>query len=108
MVTVATTETIETDLIKFNKDVIDIFTTQEMLNENDFSFLNNKEDRRLKILVRAISATAFNQKVNNGYYLKLIRKCDRVLRLIDQELKKLQLPFPITQSKLNISLYLPK
>ncbi len=44
MFTVATTETIETHFIKFNKDVSDIFTTQEMLNENDFSFLNNKED----------------------------------------------------------------
>ena len=88
MVTVATTETIETDFIKFSKDVSDIFTTHEMLNENDFSFLNNKEDRRFKIFVRAISATAFNQKASNGYYFELISRCDAVLKLIDQELKK--------------------
>ena len=87
MVTGATTETIETDFIKFNKDVSDIFTTHEMLNKNDFSFLNNKEDRKFKIFVRAISATAFNQKVNNAFYLELINRCDKVLRLIDKELK---------------------
>ncbi len=87
MLTIATTESIETDFIKFNNDVFDIFTTQEMLNENDFSFLNNKEDRRFKILVRAISATAFNQKVSNAYYSELINRCDTVLRKIDQELK---------------------
>jgi hypothetical protein len=87
MVTIATTETIETDFIKFNSDVIDIYTTQEMLNENDFAFLNNRDDRRFKILVRAISATAFNQKTSNRYYDELISRCDTVLKLIDQELK---------------------
>lgn len=86
MITVATTETIETDFVKFNNDVIDIFTTQEMLNENDFSFLNNKDDRRFKIIVRAISATAFNQKASNGYYLELISSCDAVLKHIEKEL----------------------
>lgn len=58
-----------------------------MLNGNDFSFVNKKEDRRFKIFVRAISATAFNQKAGNDYYLKLIGKCETVLKLIDQELK---------------------
>lgn len=87
MFTIGTTESTETDFIKFNNNVFDIFTTQEMLNENDFSFLNNKEDRRFKIVVRAISATAFNQKTSNAYYSELISRCDTVLRLIDQELK---------------------
>jgi Family of unknown function (DUF6090) len=87
MINMATAESTQTDLIKFNNGVIDIFTTQEMLNENDFSFLNNKEDRRFKIFVRAISATAFNQTASNAYYNDLISKCNTVLRLIDQELK---------------------
>jgi len=87
MISIATTETKETDFIKFNNGVSDIFTTPEMLNENDFSFLNNKEDRRFKVFVRAISATAFNQSASNAYYLELINKCSSVLTLIDQELK---------------------
>ena len=87
MVNVATNETNETDFIKFNRSVADIFTREEMLNENDYSFLNNKEDQRFKIFVRAISATAFNQKASNGYYLELINKCEAVLQLIDEELK---------------------
>ena len=87
MVNVATNETNETDFIKFNRSVADIFTTQEMLNENDYSFLNNKEDPGFKIFVRAISATAFNQKASNTYYLELISRCEAVLKLIDEELK---------------------
>jgi Family of unknown function (DUF6090) len=87
MINIATTETNETGILKFNNNVSDIFTTEEMLNENDFSFLNNKEDRRFKIFVKAISATAFNQRASNAYYNDLISKCDAVLRLIDQELK---------------------
>jgi Family of unknown function (DUF6090) len=87
MINIATTETNETGILKFNNNVSDIFTTQEMLNENDFSFLNNKEDQRFKIFVKAISATAFNQRASNAYYNDLISKCDTVLRLIDQELK---------------------
>jgi Family of unknown function (DUF6090) len=86
MVNIATTETNETSILKFNNDVSDIFTTQEMLNENDYSFLNNKEDRRFKIFVKAISATAFNQKASNAYYIELISRCEAVLHLIDQEL----------------------
>jgi hypothetical protein len=39
------------------------------------------------MLVRAISATAFNQKASNGIYMELISKCDKVLQRIDQELK---------------------
>ena len=88
MISIATTETNETDFIKFGNGVSDIFTTPEMLNENDFSFLNNKEDRRFKIFVRAISATAFNQSASNAYYLELINRCSSVLTVIDQELKK--------------------
>ena len=58
-----------------------------MVNENDFAFLNNPEDRRFKIIVRAISATAWNQKVSIQYYHELIGKCADVLQLIEQELK---------------------
>lgn len=87
MINMATAESTETDFIKFNNDVSDIFTTKEMLNESDFSFLNNKEDPRFKMIVRAISATAFNQKASNSTYLDLIGKCDTVLQLIEQELK---------------------
>jgi len=87
MINIATTETNETGILKFNNNVSDIFTTQEMLNENDFSFLNNKEDRRFKIFVKAISATAFNQRASNAYYSELISKCKPVLQLINQELK---------------------
>lgn len=87
MVKIATAETIETNILKFNQGVSDIFTTQEMLNENDFAFLNDKQDRRFKIFVRAISATAFNQTASNAYYLELISRCDTVLQLIEQELK---------------------
>jgi hypothetical protein len=87
MITVATTETIQTDFIKFNDGVSDIFTKPEMLNEKDFSFLNDKEDPRFKMFVKAISATAFNQSASNGYYLELIDKCGTVLEHIDQELK---------------------
>jgi hypothetical protein len=86
MITVATAETIQTDFIKFNDGVSDIFTAPEMLNENDFAFLNDKEDPRFKMFVKAISATAFNQSASNGYYLELINSCDTVLQHIDQEL----------------------
>jgi hypothetical protein len=86
MITVATAETIQTDFIKFNDGVSDIFTAPEMLNENDFAFLNDKEDPRFKMFVKAISATAFNQSASNGYYLELLNSCDTVLQHIDQEL----------------------
>lgn len=86
MIQVATAETIETNFIKFNQSVSDIFTTQEMLNEIDFAFLNDQEDRRFKILIRAISATAFNHRASNAYYLELINRCDNVLQLIEREL----------------------
>lgn len=86
MITVATAETIQTDFIKFNDGVSDIFTKPEMLNENDFSFLNDKEDPRFKMFVKAVSATAFNQSASNGYYLELIHSCETVLQHIEQEL----------------------
>jgi hypothetical protein len=87
MVTITTTVDTETDFFRFNNGVNDIYTTPEMLNETDFAFLNDKEDRKFKILVRAISAAAFNQNVHSAYYHELIRKCDTVLQHIDQELK---------------------
>ena len=88
MIAMATAESTQTDFLKFGADVSDIFTTQEMLNEKDFAFLNNKEDPRFKMVVRAISATAFNQKASNAIYFELINKCKTVLKLIDQELEK--------------------
>lgn len=87
MITIATTESIQTNFIKFNKDVSDIFTTDEMMNETDYSYMNDKDDPRFKLLVRAISATAFNQKASNAYYLELIGKCEIVLRKIEEELE---------------------
>ena len=86
MINVATTESIETNFIKFGSGVIDIFTKEEMLSERDFSFMNDKEDPRFEIIVRAISATAFNQYTSNAYYLELISRCEEVLHLIDKEL----------------------
>jgi len=80
----------ETDFIKFNEDMNDIYSTDEMLPDQDFAFLNNKEDPGFKILVRAISATAFNQKVRTAYYSELIGRCDKLLQLIDEELKETQ------------------
>ena len=86
MLTMATAESTQTDFIKFGIDVSDIFTTPEMLNETDFAFMNDKNDPRFKMVVRAISATAFTQKVSNGVYVELIDKCDTLLKQIDQEL----------------------
>lgn len=88
MINMATAESTQTDLIKFGSGVNDIFTTPEMLNEYDYSFLNNKENPGFKMLVRAISATAFNQKASNATYIELISRCHEVLQLIEQELKK--------------------
>lgn len=88
MLTMATAESTQTDFLKFGIDVSDIFTTQDMLNETDFAFLNDKDDPRFKMVVRAISATAFTQKASNAVYVELIGKCNAVLKLIDQELEK--------------------
>jgi hypothetical protein len=77
----------QTDFIKFSDEVIDIYTVEEMLNQEDWAFLNNKEDEKFKFIVRAISATAWNQKVSNGYYEELIGRCQVVLQLLEKELK---------------------
>lgn len=87
MIGVASAVDTQTDFIKFGNDVSDIFTTKEMLNEKDFAFLNDKENPGFKMIVRAISGAAFNQKLNNAIYTQLIIRCDTVLRKIDQELK---------------------
>lgn len=88
MIGIASAMDTETDFIKFGNEVNDIFTTEEMLNDNDFAYLNNKEDPKFKLTVRAFSASAFYLKVNNAYQFSLIKKCDTVLSLLDQELKK--------------------
>jgi hypothetical protein len=76
----------QTDFIKFSDEVIDIYTLEEMLNQDDWSFLNDNNDERFKFIVRAISATAWNQKVSDGYYLELIGRCHIVLQLLEKEL----------------------
>lgn len=86
MLGVATTLDTETNFIKFNKGVYDIYTSEEMVNERDFAFLNDKDSNKFEILVRAISATAFNQNVRNAYYEELIDKCHTVLTSIDKEI----------------------
>jgi len=86
MISMATAESTQTDFLKFGKDVSDIFTTDEMLNENDYAFLNDKEDPRFKMIVKAISATAFVQKASDAIYLELIGKCVTLLRHIEEEL----------------------
>lgn len=86
MINIASTVDTETDFMKFGADISDIYTTAEMLNAEDFAFLNNKEDRRFKLLVRTISAAAFNQKVNSDFHGYLINRCDQVLRNIEEEL----------------------
>ena len=78
----------KTDLIKFSKDINDIYTQPKMFNEKDFAFLKNTEDEKFKIIVRGISATAWNQKVSNGYYKELINKGHEVLNLIEAELNE--------------------
>lgn len=88
MIGIASTMDSETDFIKFGSDVSDIYTTQEMFNENDFAFLNKKDNPKFKLFVRAMSSVAFYQKVNNYYRSELIKKCDTVLKSIDQELGK--------------------
>lgn len=84
---IATAVDTQTDFIKFNEYVLDIYTTAEMVNEQDLSFLNERDGQGFKVLVRAISATAFNQQVRNGYYATLIRKDEQLLRRIEEELR---------------------
>ena len=86
MLGVATTLDTQTNFIKFNQGVYDIYTSNEMVNERDFAFLNEKNGDKFEILVRAISATAFNQNVRNAYYEELIDKCYTVLTSIDKEI----------------------
>lgn len=87
MISMATAESTQTDFLKFGKDVSDIFTTEEMLNATDYAFLNDKEDPRFKMIIRAISATAFVQKASDRIYLELVTRCDTLLKQIDEELK---------------------
>ena len=76
----------KTNFIKFNNQVSDIFTLEEMVSHKDFDFINNKKSEEFQILIRAITATAFNQKVRNAYYENLVQKCDSVLLEINTEL----------------------
>ena len=80
---VAAAVDIQTDFIKFNGDAIDLFTTPAMLNERDFAFLNDPSDEDFKLLVRAITATAWSQAASNAYYEELLISCQRVLILME-------------------------
>ena len=87
MIDILSTETVRTDFIKFSPEVLDIYTTEELLNHNDWSFLNNKTDEEFKIIVRALSAAAWNQKISDVYYVELINSIRIVLELLEEELK---------------------
>ncbi|MCK0180476.1 DUF6090 family protein [Flavobacteriaceae bacterium S0862] len=87
IIDILSTETVSTDFIKLSPEVLDIFTTEEMLNHDDWSFLNNKKDEEFKLIVRAFSAAAWNQKISDGYYVELISSIKIVLQLLEKELK---------------------
>ena len=72
MLGVATTLDTQTNFIKFGNGVYDIFTSEEMVTDKDFAFLNQPNNPQFEILVRAISATAFNQSARSAYYEELI------------------------------------
>lgn len=77
-----------TDLVKFSEFTMDIYPQPSMLNESDWAFLNNPEDERFKIVIRALSACAWNQKAADAYYSDLISHCKNVLQQIDKQLKQ--------------------
>ncbi len=77
----------QTNFIKFSEEVIDIYTLDKMLNQDDWSFLNDKDDEKFNFIVRAVSATAWNQQVSIDYYIDLIYRCHKVLLLLEKELK---------------------
>lgn len=77
----------KTDFLKFSNYIYDIYTQPETLTKKDFSFLNDPEDEKVKIVVRGISAAAFNQKVSNEYYHELINSGEEVLKQLEKELK---------------------
>jgi hypothetical protein len=76
-----------TDLVKFSEFTMDIYPKPSMLNENDWAFLNNPEDEKYKIVIRAFSACAWNQKAADAYYSELLIHCKEVLQHIDKHLK---------------------
>lgn len=85
MIGIVSTMDTETDFIKFNQGVSDIYTTEEMFGKNDLIFLNDKNDPRFQLLVRAISATAFNQSAGNAIYAALIERCRIVIEQIEND-----------------------
>lgn len=88
MIGIASKMDAETNFIKFGSGVSDIYTSQEMFNESDFAFLNDKDSKEFKLFIRALSSVAFYQKVNNSYREELVKKCENVLNSINQELGK--------------------
>jgi len=86
MIGIATEVDIQTDFLKYNRMISDIYTQEAMLTEQGYAFLNDPNNPKFQLLVRALSATAFNQNVRNLYYEELIQKCDTLLRQIDAEL----------------------
>jgi len=77
-----------TDIIKFSSGNNDIYPRPEMLNDNDWQFLNNPDDEKYKLLIRAFSSTAWDQRISNEYYNELIPECKKVLTLITTEIEK--------------------
>lgn len=86
MLGVATTLDVQTNFIKFGNGVFDIYTSEEMVSDKDFAFLNQQDNPQFEILVRAISSTAFNQSARSAYYDELITKCHIVLTAIEKEI----------------------
>ena len=87
IIDILSTETVRTNFIKFSPEVLDIYTTEDMLNHEDWSFLNNKTSEEFKLIVRVFSAAAWNQKISDGYYVELINSIKPVLQLLEKELK---------------------
>ena len=47
---IASNVDIQTDFIKFSDEVIDIYTLEEMIDQDDWSSLNNNADERFNLL----------------------------------------------------------
>ncbi len=79
----------KTDLMEFEGDVGVIFDSPEMIR-NDWSFLNEPDDEKFKIVVRGITANAWYLITNGNYYLELRNSCRKLITQIDRELAKPQ------------------
>ena len=78
------------NFLKFSKDINDIFTQPEMLSDSEWLYFKNPKSKEFNFVVRAISSTAWNLSVRNGYLEELISECNKVLSAIDVELSESQ------------------